>query len=245
MCATALPLSARLTPSGELISHYADMLADSSQLLSGLNAAELEALLALATPRLVKARKRVCRKDEPGHELFIVLSGKLKVCTSSGDGKEAILALLEDGEVFGEMALIDGQQRSADVIAVKDSQLLVIHRKDFVPFLEAHPRACMGLLVAFTQRLRKMDVLIEDLRFLDLKDRLAKTLYRLAQEHGRTVVGGGLRIDFKISQEELGSLVGATRENVNKLIRAWVEAGVLETSQSTLIIRQPAGLLAQ
>jgi CRP-like cAMP-binding protein len=101
------------------------------------------------------------------------------------------------------------------------------------------------LLVAFTQRLRKMDVLIEDLRFLDLKDRLAKTLYRLAQEHGRTVVGGGLRIDFKISQEELGSLVGATRENVNKLIRAWVEAGVLETSQSTLIIRQPAGLLAQ
>ena len=143
------------------------------------------------------------------------------------------------------MALIDGQERSANVIAVQDTQLLVILRKDFLPFLETHPKACMGLLMAMTQRLRKMDVLVEDLRFLDLKDRLAKTLARLAREHGRTEAGGGIRIDFKISQEELGSLVGATRENVNKLIRVWVEEGVLETSQSRLIVRQPDRLCPQ
>jgi len=219
-------------------------LRDSSLLLSGLDIEDLRALLALASQRSCKARKVVCQKGEPGHELLIVLSGKLKVCASSAFGKEAILGLIEDGEIFGEMALIDGQERSANVIAVEDTQLLVIHRKDFLPFIEAHPKACMGLLMAMTQRLRKMDVLIEDLRFLDLKDRLAKTLRQLAQEYGRTVVGGGVRIDFKISQEELGSLVGATRENVNKQIRAWVDEGVLETSQSTLIIRQMDRLCA-
>jgi len=81
----------------------------------------------------------------------------------------------------------------------------------------------MGLLMAMTQRLRKMDALIEDSRFLDLKDRLAITLGQFAQEHGRTVAGGGVRIDFKISQEELGSLVGATRENVALYEIEWVQ----------------------
>jgi CRP/FNR family transcriptional regulator, cyclic AMP receptor protein len=222
-----------------------EALSDNSLLLSGLEPSDLNDLLALAVHRPVKARRLVCRKGDPGHELFIVLSGKLKVCTTSGDGKEAILGLIESSEVFGEMALIDGQVRSANVTAVEDSRLLVIHRKDFLPFLEAHPKACMGLLMALSQRLRKMDALVEDLRFLDLKARLAKTLHRLAQEYGRTMAGGGIRIDFRISQEELGSLVGATRENVNKLIRAWVDEGVLETSQSTVILRRPDRLLGQ
>jgi CRP/FNR family cyclic AMP-dependent transcriptional regulator len=239
MCTVASTQYALAPQTDASISLYAEMLGDSSLLLSGLDTAELQALLILASRRPVKARKVVCQKGEPGHELFIVLSGKLKICTFSEDGKEAILGLIEDGEIFGEMALIDGQARSADVIALEDTHLLVIHRKDFLPFLETHPKACMGLLMAMTQRLRKMDALIEDSRFLDLKDRLAKALGQLAQEHGRKEAGGGVRIDFKISQEELGSLVGATRENVNKLIRAWVEDGVLETSQSTLIIRQP------
>ena len=245
MCTAASSRYALASRSGSQVSPHADLLRDSSLLFSGLDIADLEALLALANQRSCKARKIVCRKGEPGHELFIVLTGKLKVCTTSTFGKEAILGLIEDGEIFGEMALIDGQERSANVIAVQDTQLLVILRKDFLPFLETHPKACMGLLMAMTQRLRKMDVLVEDLRFLDLKDRLAKTLARLAREHGRTEAGGGIRIDFKISQEELGSLVGATRENVNKLIRVWVEEGVLETSQSRLIVRQPDRLCPQ
>jgi len=206
MCTVASTKYALAPQTDASISLYADMLGESSLLLSGLDTVELQALLILARRRPVKARKVVCKKGEPGHELFIVLSGNLIICIS---------------------------------IALEDTHLLVIHRNDFLSFLEAHPKACMGLLMAMTQRLRKMDALIEDSRFLDLKDRLAKTLGQLTQEHGRTVAGGGVRIDFKISQEELGSLVGATRENVNKLIWALVEDGVLETSQSTLIIRQP------
>lgn len=98
-------------------------------------------------------------------------------------------------------------------------------------------------MMALTQRLRRMDALTEDARFLDLRARLGKTLYQLAWEHGRTVAGGGIRIDFKISQAELGYLVGATRENVKELLRAWVSEGILETRKSTVIVRRPDDLL--
>lgn len=242
MCTTA-QVDVVAVPRHASIADLADWLRDCNDLFAQFDADDLRHLLALASQRQVRARKAVCRKGEPGHELFIVLSGKLKARTTSGDGKEAILGLIETGEILGEMALIEDRERSADLIAVEDSQLLVIHRRDFVPFLEARPKACLGIMRALSQRLRRMDQLLEDARFLDLKTRLAKTLYQLAQEHGRTVAGGGIRIDFKISQEELGSLVGATRENVNKLVRAWVDEGVLETRQSTVIVRQPESLL--
>lgn len=241
MCAApAVVLNNHSTP---FIPALAQLLSDSSPLFLGLEAEALEALLALAKPRQAKARKPVCQKGEPGHELFILLSGKLKVRALSNEGKEVILGLIEEGEVFGEMALIDGQPRSADVIAIQDSTLLVIHRCDFLPFLDSHPQTSRGILMALSHRLRRMDALTEDARFLDLRSRLGKALFRLAQEHGRTLAGGAIRIDFKISQEELGCLVGATRENVNKLMRAWVDEGVLETRQNTVIVRRPDDLL--
>jgi CRP-like cAMP-binding protein len=222
----------------------ADTLADSSQFFAQLTRVDLEALLELSTQRQIKAKKLICEKGDPGNELFIIIAGKLKARTTSDDGREVILGFIEEGEIFGEMAIIDGLARSADVVAVQDSEFLVIERKDFLPFLEAHPSASLGIMKALTLRLRKVDGLLEDTRFLDLKARLAKTLLQLTQDHGRTVVGGGIRIDFKVSQEELGFIVGATRENVNKLVRAWVEEGVLETSQSTVIVRKPEALLA-
>lgn len=225
------------------IANLGELLIDSCQLFSMLEAHELNVLLATANRQAIKARKALCERGEQGNELFIVIEGKLKVRTTSEDGKEVILGYIEAGEVVGEMALLDGQPRSADLVAVQDTDLLAIEQRAFLSFLESHPKVGLGIMQALTQRLRKAGILLEDARFLDLKSRLAKTLYRLAQEHGRTVAGGGIRIDLKISQEELGSLVGATRENVNKLVRAWVDEGVLETSQSTVIVRQPEALL--
>lgn len=205
---------------------------------------DLESLLRTGNPRNVKARAALCGRGELGHELFVVLDGRLKVRTTSGEGKEVILSYIEDGEIVGEMALIDGHPRSADLVAVQDTTLLAIGYDAFKSFIESCPKAGLGIMQALTQRLRRADSLVEDARFLDLKARLAKTLYQLSQDHGRTVAGGGIRIDFKISQEELGHLVGATRENVNKLVRVWVDEGVLETRQSTVIVRRPNDLLS-
>jgi CRP/FNR family cyclic AMP-dependent transcriptional regulator len=214
-----------------------ELLRESSALFTALDDTTLTSLLELATPRQVKARQTVCHKGEQGDELFILVHGKLKVCSSSDDGREAILAILEDGDVSGEMSIIDGHPRSADVVAVQDSDILVIHRRQFLPFLEAHPKATIALMTALIKRLRWTDALVEDMHFLDIRTRLAKTLVRLAQDHGRTTAAGGVRIDLKLSQEDLGNLVGATRESINKQIRVWVEEGILEQSQTNTVVR--------
>lgn len=218
------------------------VLAESVRLFAGLDDSELDCLLALSKPITVKARREVCRKGEPGDALYIVISGKLKVAVTSEDGREAILALLEDGETFGEMSLLDERPRSANVIAVQDSELLVIQRQDFTSYLVGHPKVSISLLGILCRRLRLMDDMMEDMRFLDIRSRLAKTLSRLALQHGRTAGNGSIRIDLNLSQEDLGGLICATRESVNKHLKAWEEEGVLDVSQNGFVIHRLAKL---
>ena len=213
-----------------------ELLADSVRLFAGLDDTALDVLLTLSRQATVKAREVVCRKGEPGDTLFIVIGGKLKVTTQSEDGRELILAILEDGETFSEMSLLDGQPRSANVTAVQDSQLLIIKRQDFLIYLEQHPKVAIALLVILSTRLREMDSMMGDMRFLDIRSRLAKTLARLALQHGRTAGNGSIRIDLKLSQEDLGNLICATRESVNKQLKIWEGEGVLELHQSSFII---------
>lgn len=213
-----------------------ELLADSVRLFNGLDRTALDVLLALSRQTAVKAREIICREGEPGDALFIVISGKLKVTNQSEDGRELILAILEDGETFSEMSLLDGQPRSASVTAVQDSQLLVIKRQDFLAYLEQQPKAAIALLVILSARLRDMDAMMGDMRFLDIRSRLAKTLTRLALQHGRTAGNGSIRIDLKLSQEDLGNLICATRESVNKQLKIWESEGVLECSQSSFVI---------
>lgn len=212
--------------------HQREWLADSVRLFEGLDKASLDTLLALSCRFTARARGLVCRQGEPGEALYIVMSGKLKVTTQSEDGREVILAILEDGDTFGEMSLLDGRPRSASVSTVQESELLVIKRHDFLSCLERHPKVSIALLVILSSRLRDIDAMVEDMRFLDIRSRLAKTLLRLAQQHGRTTPGGGVRLDLNLSQEDLGNLIGATRESVNKQLRSWEEDGVLGLCQN-------------
>lgn len=214
------------------------LLAESVPLFSGFASDELDSLIALSKTVIFKARTTVCRKGDLGDALYIVIAGKLKVSSQSEDGREAILAILEDGETFGEMSLLDERPRSASVIAVQDSELLVIQRQDFIGYLEHNPRVSISLLGILCQRLRLMDNMMEDMRFLGIRSRLAKTLSRLALQHGRTNGNGSIRIDLKLSQEDLGNLICATRESVNKHLKAWEDEGVLNMSQNNFIINR-------
>lgn len=227
---------------GEASGSYRALLVESIRLFSGLDDSELDALLSLSKPVTVKARSQVCRKGEPGDALYIVIAGKLKVSAHSEDGREAILAILEDGETFGEMSMLDGRPRSANVAAVEDSELLVIRRRDFIQYLEHYPKVSISLLGTLCERLRLMDGLMEDMRFLDIRSRLAKTLSRLALQHGRTMENGSIRIDIRLSQEDLGNLICATRESVNKHLKAWEDEGVLSVSQNSFVIHRLAVL---
>ncbi len=224
-------------PVAPILPFELEVLRQHSLLFAALDKADLPALLALGQLQMVAHRQVVCRAGEPGESLYVVLGGSLKVSLSSPEGKEVILSLLGTGDLFGEMSLFDGHPRSATVSSLEDCRLLVILRRDFLPFLETHPKVCLKLLAALSQRLRTTNDLVENLSFQALPSRLAKLLIHLGQQYGRAQPDG-VSIGLRLSQEELGNLAGASRESVNKQIRAWADAGLLEYSRGKIKLKK-------
>jgi CRP-like cAMP-binding protein len=166
--------------------------------------------------------------------MMTVISGRIKISVSSSEGKEAVLAILGRGEVLGEMALIDGKERSADAIAMDDGEALSIHRRDFIPFLERNPAICIRLLGILAERLRRASEMIEDRSFLDLPGRLAKMLIDMSQTDG-VETDEGLRIEMPMSQSNFGAMLGASRETINKQLKAWQDEEVIVTGRGYVI----------
>jgi CRP-like cAMP-binding protein len=172
-----------------------------------------------------------------GDQLLILLKGHVKVSLMSADGKEVILSILEPGDVMGEMALFDGETRSATLTTMDACRFLALWRRDFLPFLERNPQVALKLLAGLSRRLRSTNDLVGNLSFLNLSARLARVLISLSKHYGKSIPSG-TAISLKLSQEELGNLVGVSRESVNRQIRAWVEADVLEYTHGTLILKK-------
>lgn len=216
---------------------------DRRQLLSritifeGLRPDELERLLEISVTRKLRARQVLFRKGDPGKQLFGVMRGRLRVSAGDADGKEVVFAFLDPGEVFGEIALLDSNPRSATVEAIEPSELLTLHRRDLIPFLEQHPRVAIQLAGVLAGRLRRLDELVEDMAFLAVPGRLAKKLLALVEAYGRETPDG-IRIDLKLPQHELGELVGVTRESVNKQLRAWVDRGIVSVDRGFITIHK-------
>jgi CRP-like cAMP-binding protein len=207
-----------------------------NSIFSHLESAELDALTAICKPKGLRAREVLFRKGDDGAQAYAIMSGHLKATIAGEDGKEAVLRIMRPGEIVGEVALFDGHPRSATVIAIEPAELLVIHRRDFLPFLERHPKVATKLLRELSERLRAVSTLLEDTLFLNLPSRLAKKLLQLGATHGREA-DEGMRIELKLSQQELGELVGTSRESINKQLRQWAEQDVLEMSRGVITIR--------
>jgi CRP-like cAMP-binding protein len=202
---------------------------------AGLGRREIDSLLAITGTRKLRAREVLLRKGDEGSTLYAIMRGRLRV-VSGGDSKEVILNFLGPGEVFGEIALLDSQPRSATIAAVEPTELLTLHRRDFLPFVEKHPKVAIQLAVVLAQRLRALSDAVEDAMTLSIPGRLAKKLLALAHTYGKAAPGGGTRIDLKLPQHELGELVGATRESVNKQMRAWTADGVLRVERGFITV---------
>ncbi len=192
-------------------------------IFSKLAGGELDALLALTKTRSLAARQEVFHKGDEGDQVFVILRGRLKVLSTSEDGGEVVFGIVDPGEVVGELALLSGERRTATLTAIEPCELLVIERRDF---LSGHPEVAAKLLEVLAERLRRVDELVEDTLFLKLPSRLAKKLLSLSRSYGEKTAGG-IRVNIKLSQQELGELVGASRESVNRELRRWVEQGVL------------------
>lgn len=185
--------------------------------------------------RTAREKDVVFEKGAPGNEMFAIVQGRVKISAFSEEGKEVIFAILESGDFFGETALLDGKPRSATCTAIEDCQMVVIERGRFISFLECHPPLAIHLLSLISERLRTADKQMEEINFFPLNVRLARKLLALADEHG-DVVGSRVEIAMNLSQYELGNMVSASRESVNKQLAQWVKDELLTLSPGRIVI---------
>jgi CRP-like cAMP-binding protein len=145
-----------------------------------------------------------------------------------------VFSLTGPGDVIGEVALMDSEPRSASVVALEPSELLTLHRRDLLPFLERHPKVAIHMASVMAQRVRALSQHTEEAQFMALPARMAKKLLRLSEVYGKESSEGGVDIDIRLSQQDLADLVGTTRESVNKQLRAWEADGLVRLKRSRI-----------
>ena len=204
-------------------------------LLRHLQAEELTRLAAGAALVRHRAQATIFQKGDRGDSMMAVVGGRVKICTYSPDGKELVLNIIDRGSLFGEIALLDGQPRSADAVAIEDTELLVLERSRLMPILTGNPDTATRIITVLCQRLRQTSEVLEDALLRDAPSRVARGLLRLAGTFGKPDVGG-IRLDIKLSQQQIGSLIGISRESINKYIVEWTRSGYLAVNHGFITI---------
>ena len=203
-------------------------------LFSGLSAEERAAIAAQARIRTFKAGETVFNLGSPGDYMMALLSGTIRISVPSPDGKELVLTLIQPGEVFGELAVLDGKERSADAIAENECTLAMLYRHDVLSFFQRNPSAWLKLVEVLCQRLRRTDQVFAEVALLQLPVRLAKMMLRLLESPDSSAAAKGGKIGF--SQRELANMVGGTRESVNRCLRNWQRSGIVQISEGTIVV---------
>jgi CRP-like cAMP-binding protein len=211
-------------------------------LFGELGAEDLAALAAVARTRRYQRGEVIFRQGDPGDALHILLSGRVKISSPSDTGVEAILTTLRPGEWFGALALLDGAPRSASATAVDAAETLVLPRDRFRQLVDDVPSIRDHVLEALAHELRRLTRHVEELHFLDIAGRLAARLAYLAEEQGGLPDGGELRLDGPLTQGELASMVGSTRQSVNRLLGNLVADGLLRVERDAIVILDLDGL---
>lgn len=209
-----------------------------SPLFQAMQRGELDEILDFAVDRRVRRGQVIFQKGDSGSSMMAVLHGRVRISAMSTDGKEVTLNVINPGEVFGEIALLDGKPRSADATAAEETLLLVVERRHFLPFLTRNQDLALRLLGVLCERLRQTSLALEQIALLDLPARLAIVLLKLAGSYGRIVASGGTRIELKLSQRDLSTLVASSRESVNKQLGAWREGGVIAMDDGFIVLRR-------
>ncbi len=218
MASSRLP--ARAANTDEILKHQI--------LFSDLSSEELAALRSKMRPRSYAADEIIFHEDDPASGLFILVSGIVKICVSSEEGQESLIALMFPGDCFGEMAVLDGRPRSATAVTLEKAETLLLLRNDFMDFLEGHPKAARNVISLLCQRLRDTNESVADLAFFDIHGRVAKRILQLARDHGVSRPNG-IEIAIPITQQDFANYVGASRETVNRAISFFREKGYLST----------------
>jgi CRP/FNR family cyclic AMP-dependent transcriptional regulator len=200
----------------------------------------IEHLGSYMKTRRVARGTSIFAKGDPGTGLMGVLAGAVKVSVASADGKDIVLNVFREGDIFGEIALLDGRPRTADATAMSDSELIVIERRDFVPFLSSQPDVMLKFIEILCSRLRRTSEQVQDITFLNLPTRLAKTLLQLTGG----VQGSATPSKATITQREISQMIGMSRESTNKQLRAWAKRGWIRLERGGVGVIAPDRLIA-
>ena len=203
-----------------------------------LEAEALDQLCRYAKHATLKRGATIFSKGDPGTSLIAVMSGTVKISISSTEGRSAILNLIGAGEIFGEVALLDGQARTADATANTNCEIFVIDRRDFIPFVRSQPALAMKLIELLCARLRWTSDQVEEVILQNLPSRLASALLRLTEKH--KLAPGGRTI--AITQQEISEMVGMTRESINKQLRVWAARNWVRLEHGAIVVLSAAPL---
>lgn len=211
-------------------------------LFAGLSERELKSFMARVRYQHYRTGEVIFHKEDPGDTFHLILDGLVKIYLASEEGQEAVLIMLKPGEFFGELSLLDGAPRSASAMAIQPTATCTIDRENFLGFIREQPVAAMTFFGVLASRLRRSDGIIADAAFLDLPARVAKTLLELAENFGRELPEG-VEIDLRLRQQDVASMVSATRESVNRTLAVFEEQGIIQIDRQriTIVDREALG----
>jgi len=199
----------------------------------------LDQLASLASRKTFRKGEVVFLEGDAGDALYGVISGSIRVATSNNDGKQIFLNMMEHGDVFGEISVIDGQPRTASAEAAESTSLIVIQRRDFQELVEHEPVVAIHLLQILCQRLRWTTDIVHEAMLLPAPGRIAKRLLHLVSAHGRETEAG---LELRMSQADLANFLGVSRQIVNQNLQDWREAGWIDLQRARVIVLDSGAL---
>ena len=212
-----------------------------NRLFRGLSAATIQQICGLAGRRFYEDGAIVFSQGDPGDALYGVVTGRVRISASTREGKEMFLNIMEPGDTFGEIALLDGNSRTATATATATCELMIIPRAQFLALLQRDPTLAIHLLQLLCQRIRWTSGWAEDSALLTVPTRLVRRLLSLAKLHGRNAQNG---VQLMISQEELGRFLGLSRQAVNQYLQEWRAQGWVDVGRGKVTILDEAALQA-
>ena len=212
-----------------------------TQIFSEIDTDSIRKLAERATLRTYAKGQLIFHQGDLAGSLFVMKEGLVKVFVTSEDGDEMVLVTLQPPDTFGEIALLDGSDRSASAEALEPTTVVEVNRATFLDIVRSTPHMMEALLVSMGAVLRRLTEQAADLVFLDLHGRVAKLLMNMADEHGKEHKDG-IELDVKLTQTDIASMVGGSRQSINQILRSFEDREYLELQGKTMLIKQPERL---
>jgi len=210
-------------------------------LFTDLPQTQLSSLVGTLERRTYRKGQVILRQGDEGNSLFVIVAGRVRVYTISADGHELTVWIYGEGDFFGEMALLNGEPRSASAMAMQKTELLVLHRQDFRNHLLSNPSTAIHIIETLSQRLRATTANAEELFSMNVTQRIARKLLELSERYG-VLQDDGVMIDLDLSQDAIASLAGTTRESANRTLSQMRNQGILDVERVRIRVLRPDAL---